>query len=535
MRKFRVLPLVLAVSLAGQAQAADLMTIARDALVNNADLAASRSGYSSVQAGEDIQRGDLLPQVSASGNVTRYNITSSQSRDISGAGTGAGAGVDDGVLDAGGGGDDHYTGTTVQVQATQALFDATNWYQLEASKRQTAQEALNLRVDRQQLLYNVAQAYFEVLRAKEQLDTLRAEEQAVDRQLEQVRQQFDVGIVAATDVYEAQASYDLTRSQRISQESTLQVNFEALEQLTGKQYPSIDGLADDMPIERPTPASQQAWVEMASSQNLDLLAARAAVDVARANLDTSRAGHLPVLSAFANYQYGDSNQDNLRGHNEQNQIGLEATIPIYTGGSTSAQVRQSTFSLEQTQYQQESQLRTAVQQVRSYYSRALNNVLSVQAQQRSIESNRSALEATRNGYEVGTRNIVDVLQAQQNLFTAISNYANARYDYVLNMLSLRQEAGILDVDTLDVLNSWLRADQAVSLNFQSQGTTGLGIGDDQPDPGMNGPSPLEGSQGRSGQRELPPPNRTAMPDNSDLNGLGRGGMGRDMPGGSNGY
>ncbi|ARS51780.1 TolC family outer membrane protein [Kushneria konosiri] len=524
MRKFRVLPLVLAVSLAGQAQAADLISIARDALVNNADLAASRSGYSSVQAGEDIERGDLLPQVSATGGVTRYNITSSQRSNLAGIGAGAGGGAG-GI--ASGGSDNHYTGTTVQVQATQALFDATNWYQLEASKRQTAQEALNLRVDRQQLLYNVAQAYFDVLRAKEQLDTLRAEEQAVSRQLEQVRQQFDVGIVAATDVYEAQASYDLTRSQRISQESTLQVNFEALEQLTGKQYSSIDGLADDMPIERPTPASQQAWVEMASSQNLNLLAARAAVEVARANLDTSRAGHLPTLSAFANYQYGDSDQDTLRGHNEQNQIGLEATIPIYTGGSTSAQVRQSTYSLEQTQYQQESQLRTAVQQVRSYYAQTLNNVLMVQAQKRSIESNRSALEATRNGYEVGTRNIVDVLQAQQNLFTAISNYADARYDYVLNLLSLRQEAGILDVDTLQVLNSWLRSDKAVLLNFESQGTTGLGIGDDQPDPGMNGPSPLEGSQG---QRRLPPPNRTALPDDNDLNGLGRNGLGRGMPG-----
>lgn len=509
MRKFRVLPLVLAVSLAGQVQAADLMTIARDALINNADLAASRAGYNSTQAGEDIERGDLLPQVSASGSFTRYNTISSQE---SSTGT---------TSSSSGDGDDDYNSTSIQIQATQALFDATNWYQLEAARRETAQEALYLRADRQQLLYNVAEAYFEVLRAKEQLDTLRAEERAVERQLEQVRQQFDVGIVAATDVYEAQATYDLTRSQRISQESTLQVNFEALEQLTGKQYASIDGLADDMPIERPEPASQQAWVEMASSQNLDVLAAKATADLARANLDTSRAGHLPTVSAFANYSYSESDQSTLRGHGEQNQIGIEATVPIYTGGSTSAQVRQSTFSLEQTQYQQESQLRTAIQQVRSYYAQALNNVLTVQAQARSIQSNRSALEATRNGYEVGTRNIVDVLDAQQNLFTAISSYADARYDYVLNLLSLRQEAGVLDVDTLDVLNNWLRPDKAVNLNFQEQGTMGLGIGDDNPDPGMNGPSPLARSSDSAGQRELPPPNRTAMPD------LGSGGIGHD--------
>ncbi|OHV10605.1 TolC family outer membrane protein [Kushneria phosphatilytica] len=461
MPKFRVLPLVIAVSVASQAQAADLMTVARDALINNADLAASRAGYSSTREGEAIARGDLLPQVTASGSMTRYNIDSQQSSSAtSGLGNG-GTGL--------GGNDNHYSSRSVQVEATQALFDATNWYQLEAAKRETAQEALSLAGDRQQLLYNVAEAYFNVLRAKEQLDTLRAEERAVASELRQARQQFDVGTVAATDVYEAQATYDQTRSERIAQESTLQVNFERLEQLTGQQYASIDGLADNLPIKNPEPASRDAWVDMASTQNLDLKAARAGIEVARSNLDTSRAGHLPTLSAFANYQWGDSTNDQLDNDDDrQTQVGIQASVPIYSGGSTSAQVRQSTYSLEQSQYQAESSLRSAVQNVRSYFASVVNDVLTVQARQRSIQSNRASLEATRSGYEVGTRNIVDVLDAQQNLYSAIYDYADARYNYITDLLSLRQSAGILDVGTIQTLNDWLRDDKAVRLDFLSQ-------------------------------------------------------------------
>ncbi|MFC0266621.1 TolC family outer membrane protein [Kushneria aurantia] len=512
MRKFRVLPLLVAVSLAGQAQGADLMSIARDALIYNADLSASRAGFESTRAGEDIERGDLLPQISATGSVTRYDTMSSQS---SSAGAAGGGGASGGA--AASGGDDNYVGESVQLQATQSLFNATNWYQLETAERQTAQQALTLRADRQQLLYNVAEAYFEVLRARELLDTLRAEELAVERQLEQVRQQFDVGIVAATDVYEAQATFDLTRAQRIAQESTLRVNFEALEQLTGKQYASIDGLTEAMPVERPEPSAPQAWVDMASTQNLDVLAARAGVEIARSRLDVSRAGHLPTVSAFANYSYSDNNRDALRGHNEENQIGVEASIPIYTGGSTSAQVRQSTWSLEQTQYQQTSALRSAIQQVRSFYAQSVNNVLTVQAQQRAIESSRSALIATRNGYQAGTRTIVDVLQAQQSLFSAIANYAEARYNYVLNMLSLRQQAGVLDVDTLEVLNNYLSADQAVSLDISAQDNVNPRVDDTLSELGMDGPSPLEQS-GDVPSRDLPPPEQLDSP---------RGGLGVD--------
>ncbi len=460
MSTLRVLPLVLGISMASQvAQAADLLTIAQDALLNNASLAADRAGVNATQEGEAIARGSLLPQVTANGNITRYHVSNSES---SRASSGLASG-----------GDSTYNSSAIELQATQSLFDATNWYTLQAAKRQSAQESLNFSNNRQVMLYNVASAYFEVLRAKELLDTYRAAEAAYQRQLDQTREQFDVGVIASTDVREAEASYDSARAQRISQESILRVNFEALEQLTGKQYPSIDRLSDELPIQPPEPTSRQAWVEMASTQNLALRAARAGIDLARENVKVARAGHLPTLSAVANYQYGDSNRSNYIGYDESNSIGLQATLPIYTGGSTSAQVRQNTYSLEQAQFTAEEQLRTAVQQVSSFFAQANNDVLTVEARQRAIVSNRAALQATQDGYDAGTRTILDVLTAQQNYYTALSDYASARYDYVLNMLSLRQQAGVLDVDTLDVLNRWLVVDDN-PIRIDAQGEQPIG-------------------------------------------------------------
>jgi outer membrane protein len=140
-------------------------------------------------------------------------------------------------------------------------------------------------------------------------------------------------------------------------------------------------------------------------------------------------------------------------------VGLSANLPIYTGGRTSASIRQGTYQLESSQYDFESQRRSSIQQVRSLYTQVSNDVETVEARQQAIVSNRSALEATRAGYEVGTRNIVDVLNAEQNLYNAIANYAEARYDYVVNLLSLRQQAGRLDVEAIEEVNAWLTGDE----------------------------------------------------------------------------
>ncbi|MCM2131813.1 TolC family outer membrane protein [Larsenimonas rhizosphaerae] len=463
MPRMKSLPLAIALVIAVPAHAADLMTITQDALSNNAGYNASRATYDSTRANEDIERGDLLPQVSATASYTQTHTLERQRASTGGAGAAGAGGVAGAGAAGAGASDDNYGTTSAALQVTQTLFDATNWYQLEAAERSSLQQSLSLAGDRQQLMYNVAEAYFEVLRANELLETYKAQERALNRELEQVQQQFNVGVVAITDVRSAESSYDSARAQRIAQESTVEVNFEALEQLTGRQYASIDSLKQSLPIRPPRPASRDAWSQMASSQNISLLAARVGVEAARSDVKTARAGHLPTIEAFANYDYSRSNADYLRGHGEDTQVGIQASLPIYSGGSTSARVRYNTYLLEESQFNAENELRTAVQNARSYYAQVNNAIYSIAARKKAIQSAKSSLDATRQGYQVGTYNIVDVLDAEENLYTSISDYADARYDYILDMLNLRQASGVLDLGTLQALNKWLDAANPVAM------------------------------------------------------------------------
>lgn len=453
-------PLLLAVltsSFILPAQAADLVTITRDALNNNAALASARSEFSSVEAARDVARGGLLPQVNASGSATHNEQFESQgSARSAGTGTGTGAGA---VSSAGVGvSDDSYNTVSLTLEATQALFNAVTRQEVNQAERQIDQQVYLLAATEQQLLIDVASAYFDILRAHEVLEARLAQERAIGRQLEQAREQFEVGLIAITEVEEARASFDQSRADRIAAESNLQVAFEVLEQLTGQRYASIEALGDSMPIALPTPTDRDYWVEQSLERNPQVLAQQAGIEVSRVGVELARAGRLPTVQAFANYQYADSDSELVSGYDTSAQVGVSANVPIYTGGSTSASIRQGTFQLESSQYDFESQRRTTIQQVRSLYTQVSNNVETVEARQQAIVSNRSALEATRAGYEVGTRNIVDVLNAEQNLYNAIANYAEARYDYVVNLLSLRQQAGLLDVDAIEEVNAWLTGD-----------------------------------------------------------------------------
>jgi len=449
----RLLFVLVASALGAQAQAADLATIARDAMKNNADLASSRATFKSVEEARDVQRGDLLPQVNATANAANNRTFESQTSTAR-----AGASPND----------DNYNSASVGIEATQALFDATNWYELQRAEEQIGQQALVLEGERQQTLYDVAEAYFNILQARDILAAQVAQEKAISRQLEQAREQFEVGLIAITDVNEAQASYDLARAQRIAAESDLQVSFESLERLTGKRYDAISTLSETLPIEVPQPSSRDAWVTLAMDNSPILLAANQAIEVANRDVDVARAGYLPSLDAYASYDYADSDNEYLVGESSGAEIGLRGSWAIFNGGSTSAQINSNTYQLEATQYDFESQRRLTIQQVRSLYTQVVNDVETVEAQQQAIVSNRSALEATRSGYEVGTRNIVDVLDAEQRLYTALANYAEARYSYVIDLLALRRESGILETATLQALSEWLQTGEEVRLALPNE-------------------------------------------------------------------
>lgn len=215
------------------------------------------------------------------------------------------------------------------------------------AERQIDQQVYLLAATEQQLLIDVASAYFDILRAYEVLEARLAQERAIGRQLEQAREQFEVGLIAITEVEEARASFDQSRADRIAAESNLQVAFEVLEQLTGQRYASIEALGDSMPIAVPSPTDRNYWVEQAIERNPQVLAQQAGIEVSRVGVELARAGRLPTVQAFANYQYADSDSELVlvSGYVTSAQVGVSANVPIYTGGSTSASIRQGTFQL----------------------------------------------------------------------------------------------------------------------------------------------------------------------------------------------
>ena len=448
----RKLSLAIAVSCATSAMAldgqppvsskTDLVSVYHEAVNNNADLAAARADYAAQKEVVPQARAGLLPNLS--GGAESSSVRTS---------------IDQPSLTT--------TRSAVVYQATlaQPIFRADRWFQLKAAESVNEQAALQLSATEQNLILQTAESYFTVLRAQDTLASTKAEEAAFKRQLDQSRERFDVGLSDKTDVLQSQASYDTARANRLLAQRQVDDAFEALMTLTNRQYRSIEGIAHTLPILPPTPNNATTWVETAAKQNLNLLASNYAVSAAEETLKQRKAGHAPTLDAVAQYKTGDNDGFGLSNPNALNQryggdvsqrsIGLQLNIPLYSGGLTSSQVRESYSRLSQTEQQREALRRQVVENTRNLHRAVNTDVEQVQARKQSIISNQSALEATEIGYQVGTRNIVDVLDTQRQLYTSVRDYNNTRYDYILDNLRLKQQAGTLNPGDLQDLARWL--------------------------------------------------------------------------------
>jgi outer membrane protein len=275
---------------------------------------------------------------------------------------------------------------------------------------------------------------------------------------------------------QSQASYDTARANRIIAQRQVDDAFQALITLTNREYNSIQGIVHTLPVLAPTPNDARAWVDTAAQQNLDLLASNYAVEAAEQTLRQRKAGHAPTVDAVAQYQKGDN--DNLGFSNpaalpgvsygsdvSQRSIGVQVNIPIYSGGLTSSQVREAYARLTQSEQQRESLRRQVVENTRNLHRAVNTDVEQVQARKQSIISNQSSVQATEIGYQVGTRNIVDVLDAQRQLYSSVRDYNNTRYDYILDNLRLKQAAGILSPGDLQDLTRFLKADYNPDRDF----------------------------------------------------------------------
>ncbi|MDB6145759.1 MAG: tolC 1 [Pseudomonas sp.] len=429
-----------------------LVNVYQEAVNNNSDLAAARAQYQAQKEVVPQARAGLLPNLSAGADLqtTRTNIDQPSANFTR-------------------------SGTVYQATLAQPIFRADRWFQFQAAKDVNEQAMLQLSATEQNLILESAQDYFTVLRTQDNLASTKAEEAAFKRQLDQANERFDVGLSDKTDVLSAQASYDTARANRIVAQRQVDDAFQALETLTNRDYNAIEGIVHTLPVLAPTPNDARAWVDTATQQNLNLLASNYAVSASEKTLDQRKAGHAPTLDAVASYKRGDNDAfgfsnpnftgQNYGGNVEQRSIGLELNVPIYSGGLTSSQVREAYARLDQNQQQRESLRRQVVENTRNLHRAVNTDVEQVQARKQSIISNQSALEATEIGYQVGTRNIVDVLDAQRQLYSSVRDYNNTRYDYILDNLRLKQAAGTLNPGDLQDLSRYLKADYNPDKDF----------------------------------------------------------------------
>lgn len=433
----------------------DLVTVYQQAAANNADLAAARADYQARREVVPQARAGLLPNLSAGAD-----LSDNRTQIDSPANTAS------------------RSGTVYQANLSQPLFRADRWFQLQAAEASSEQAALELSAIEQNLILQSAETYFAVLRAQDTLASTKAEEAAFKRQLDQANERFDVGLSDKTDVLEAQAGFDTARANRIFANRQVEDAFQALITLTNREHPALEGIEHSLPILAPIPNDAKAWVDTAAAQNLNLQASNYAVSAAEETLRQRKSGHAPTLDAVASYQKGDndslgfSNSDNrlpgqdpFSGDVEQRSIGLQLNIPLYSGGLTSSQVREAYQRVNQSEQLRESLRRQVVQNTRDLHRAVNTDVETVQARKQSIISNQSALEATEIGYQVGTRNIVDVLDAQRQLYNSVRTYNFARYDYILNNLRLKQAAGTLSPADLEALEQYLKSDYDPDRDF----------------------------------------------------------------------
>ena len=438
----------------------DLVTILQLALDNDPSLKQAQASYRANRENVIQSRSSMLPSLGVGAGTSRLTSGFTDSQYINMTNPLTGETVRTKVRD------DHSFRPGINnhnwgVSLTQSVFNLPNWYSFQSAEATDRAAAVNLAAQEQDLIMRVASAYFDVLRAQDLLETNIQEEEAAQRSLEQTQQREAVGLVAITDVYDSQAAYDLARNTTILQQDFLRSRYEALEAITGQGHPDIDELLDNFPIVE-VEGNLNQWETQADNNSLAIAAAEFNLDASRQTLRARKSDGLPTLDLQGFYGHivtapiVSQGVQIGGGASDRTQLALNLNIPLYTGGTLSSRKRAAEYNVVAAQESLELTKRELTQNIRNAYRRVNTDVLVVAQRQQSITSAQSALDATELGAEVGTRNIVEVLLARENLFRALRMYADARYTYVIDTLVLKQIAGILTPQDIIELNEWLQ-------------------------------------------------------------------------------
>ena len=444
----------------------DLVTILQLALDNDPSLKQAQASYRANRENVIQSRSSMLPSLGVGAGTSRLTSGFTDSQYINMTNPLTGETVRTKVRD------DHSFRPGINnhnwgVSLTQSVFNLPNWYSFQSAEATDRAAAVNLAAQEQDLIMRVATAYFDVLRAQDLLETNIQEEEAAQRSLEQTQQREAVGLVAITDVYDSQAAYDLARNTTILQQDFLRSRYEALEAITGQGHPDIDELLDNFPIVE-VEGNLNQWETQADNNSLAIAAAEFNLDASRQTLRARKSDGLPTLDLQGFYGHivtAPIVSQGIQiggGASDRTQLALNLNIPLYTGGTLSSRKRAAEYNVVAAQESLELTKRELTQNIRNAYRRVNTDVLVVAQRQQSITSAQSALDATELGAEVGTRNIVEVLLARENLFRALRMYADARYTYVIDTLVLKQIAGILTPQDIIELNEWLQESEVAA-------------------------------------------------------------------------
>jgi outer membrane protein len=357
--------------------------------------------------------------------------------------------------------------TGYAVRLSQSVFNWSQYKTLQQADKRVVRAETDYLAAQQDLILRVSTAYFAVLGAEDNRASAVAQRESVARQLEQSERRFEVGLIAITDVQQSQAGYDDAVAAEIEAERVLSTANEQLREIVGELVPDLASPLEDLPLLTPDPANADEWVRVALDSNLTLQSSRLAADVANDEIAIQKGSRLPEISLTANYN--DDEQSRVQTLFRQlvettpstqlpegRSWSLDLTFPLYTGGRNKSLIQQSVYQHRAAQNTLERIARQTERQTRDAYLGVISEIQRVRAWRQSVESNRTALRATEAGFEVGTQTTVDVLASQRNLRQAETTYSRSRYDYMLNVLRLKQAAGNLTEMDVAQVDSWLQ-------------------------------------------------------------------------------
>lgn len=427
MRKSVIAALIASAFISLNAQAVDLLQTYQQALANDAQFASARATLAAGQEKLPQGRAGLLPTIAVGGSYSRNDI-----EDVA-----------------------NYTSNSYTLSLSQPLFRWANWQLYEQSKLAVAGSETQFAQAQQDLIVRVTQAYFDMLASQDNIRFIQAQKTAITEQLASAKRNFEVGTTTITDTHEAQARYDLALAQEFAALSDLEIKRAALQQIIGNSPGALATLSPGASVSAPSPEQVDNWVDSAEKQNYGVIGAQIALEIAKRDISRNRAGHYPTLDLVASRSHAIQSASSTTVNNS-NAIGVQWNIPLFSGFAVTSRVRESIALEDKARNDLETARRNAALGARQSYLGVTSGLAQIKALEAAEISSQSALDSNKLGYEVGVRINIDVLNAQQQLYSTQQSLAKARYDAIVNGLKLKSNAGTLKEEDLTQVNALLK-------------------------------------------------------------------------------